>query len=714
MKKTNGKIAGLKNEAKTSACPQGNRALTSNQGLPIKDDFNTLRAGSRGPSLLEDFLFREKIFHFDHERIPERVVHARGAGAHGVFKLHTPIPEFTKAKFLTEPNKETEVFVRFSTVVGSRGSTDLARDVRGFAIKFYTDEGIFDLVGNNMPVFFIQDAINFPDLVHSLKPEPRNEIPQAASAHNTFWDFASLMPETAHTVMWLMSDRAIPRSYRMMQGFGVNTFKLINAEGTSVFVKFHFRPHLGVHSVVWDEAQKISGRNPDFHREDLWDAIEAGKYPVWDFGVQIISKEDEAKLEFDIMDATKVIPEEIIPIQYIGSMELNKNPDNYFAETEQVAFHPGHLVPGIDFSDDPLLQGRLFSYLDTQLSRLGSPNFHELPINRPKKNIHNFRRDGMMRHEVPQEVPNYNPHSSSGSGCPYLSSVMKGETPFETDPGTSSGDKVRKRSETFADHFSQARIFYHSQTPIGKKHIQDAFSFELGKVTREEVRQRYIGILVVIDSDLAKIVADRVGVAVPDGLSEETLQVARQIFEDYPKLPNYNEDKIFPSLSMEYHCSYDSIKTRKVAALIEDGFDFEEFQQVKKRIEQEGAILNVVTSKLGELRSKTGQLVKIDYSLLTMDSVLFDALYIVGGKESKSRVYANVTAQSYISDAFKHNKTIGFGYDSKEEHDLMYVSLANKGPGVILLEEESDIETFIQSIALHRNWSRELLLDQML
>lgn len=697
--------------------PQGensNATLTSNQGATIRDDFNTLRAGVRGPSLLEDFLFREKIFHFDHERIPERVVHARGAGAHGVFRLHTPIPEFTRAGFLTGLQRETEVFVRFSTVVGSRGSTDLARDVRGFAIKFYTDEGIFDLVGNNIPVFFIQDAINFPDLVHSLKPEERNEIPQAASAHNTFWDFASLMPETAHMVMWLMSDRAIPRSYRMMQGFGVNTFKLINAQGEAVFVKFHLKPQLGVHSVVWDEAQKISGRNPDFHREDLWDAIESGHFPVWDFGVQIITPEQEAALPFDILDATKVIPEELVPIQYIATLELNRNPDNFFAETEQAAFHPGHLVPGIDFSDDPLLQGRLFSYLDTQLSRLGSPNFHELPINRPKKPIHNFRRDGMMRHDIPNDTGNYNPHSVPGSGCPYLSAMMRGEQPFESDAPPMEGNKIRKRSETFADHFTQARTFYHSQTAIGKKHIQDAFSFELGKVTREEVRQRYLGILAVVDADLAGIVADRLGLSVPQGLSDETIQTARQIFNDYPLLPDDQDDPVFPSLSVEYHCTYDSIKTRKVAALAMPGFDFEEFHQVKARLIQEGAELFLISDKFGELQADNGKSVKVDYTFLTMDSVLFDAIYIVGGKESRSRLYLDVNAQAYIDDAYKHSKAIAFGHRDTDEYDPMYMTLSEGDAGVVLLSDKNDLETFVQALAMHRNWNRELRQNQML
>lgn len=713
MKQNDDKLSSSK-ESKTPADRKIDDGLTSNQGVRIKDDFNTLRAGTRGPSLLEDFLFREKIFHFDHERIPERVVHARGAGAHGVFKLHTPIPEFTSAGFLTDAQRETEVFVRFSTVVGSRGSTDLARDVRGFAIKFYTDEGIFDLVGNNIPVFFIQDAINFPDLVHSLKPEQRNEIPQAASAHNTFWDFASLMPETAHMVMWLMSDRAIPRSYRMMQGFGVNTFKFINAKGEAVFVKFHFRPQLGVHAVVWDEAQKISGKNPDFHREDLWDAIESGNFPKWDFGVQIVTAEQEATLEFDILDATKVIPEELVPIKYIGTLELNRNPENFFAETEQVAFHPGHLVPGIDFSDDPLLQGRLFSYLDTQLSRLGSPNFHELPINRARVPIHNFRRDGMMRHEIPQDNANYNPHSAGTGGCPYLSAMMQGEQAFESDQSTAEGGKIRRRSETFADHFTQARMFYQSQTAIGKKHIQDAFSFELGKVTREEVRQRYMGILVVIDADLAQIVADRLGVVAPQGLSEETLRTAAQIFENYPMLPDYEDDQVFPSLTVEYHCDYDNISSRKIAALAEDGFDFDEFQQVKNRLDKEGAQLFLVSSKFGELLAEDGQSIKVDYTFLTTDSVLFDGLYIVGGTVSRSRLNTNMTAKAYIEDAFKHNKVIAFGHKNTEEYDPTYMTFADGDTGIILLSDENDLESFIPSLAMHRNWNRELGHRQML
>lgn len=682
--------------------------LTSNQGTSIADDFNTLRVGERGPSMLEDFLFREKIFHFDHERIPERVVHARGSGAHGTFKLNTPIPQFSKAGFLTDITSETEVFVRFSTVVGSRGSTDLPRDVRGFAIKFYTQEGIFDLVGNNIPVFFIQDAINFPDLVHAIKPEERNEIPQAASAHNTFWDFASLMPETAHTVMWLMSDRAIPRSFRMMQGFGVNTYKLVNEFGLSFSVKFHLKPRLGVHSVVWDEAQKISGKNPDFHREDLWDAIEKGDFPEWEFGVQIVTKEDEDKLDFDILDATKVIPEELIPIQYIGVLQLNRNPDNFFAETEQIAFHPGHLVPGIDFSNDPLLQGRLFSYLDTQLSRLGSPNFHELPINKSKKDIHNFRRDGMMRHDIPQQTANYNPNSSPG-GCPYLSNLLGADKGFQSAKEEESGSVVRKRSATFSDHFSQATAFYQSQSAIGKKHIQDAFSFELGKVTREEVRARYLGILAVIDKELMQIIADRLGQVYPSGLSEETIQTASQIFDNYPNLKKVDPDLHYPSLGMEYHCGFDTIKTRKVAALLCAGYDELEFNMFKKRILEEGAQLMVISQSFGEIESQEGELLKVDYTFVTMDSVLFDGIYIVGGYESQKKIAEIKKAICYIDDSLKHNKTIAIGGEGlslfRTVSDLRDIE---EDISIIPIQLEDDIEKFIEALAMHRNWSREL------
>jgi catalase len=430
--------------------------LTTNHGVRINDDQNSLKAGDRGATLLEDFILREKITHFDHERIPERIVHARGSAAHGVFKVYEDQSAITKAAFLCDPGAETPVFVRFSTVAGSRGSTDLARDVRGFAVKFYTQEGNFDLVGNNMPVFFIQDAVKFPDLIHAVKPEPDNEMPQAASAHDTFWDFISLMPESAHMIMWAMSDRALPRSYRMMEGFGVHTFRLVNASGVSSFVKFHWKPLLGVHSVAWDEAQVISGKDPDFHRRDLWDAIEAGAFPEWELGVQVVPESDEFKFEFDLLDPTKLIPEELVPVQRIGKMTLNRNPDNFFAETEQVAFHVGHVVPGIDFTNDPLLQGRLFSYTDTQLLRLGGPNFHEIPINRPVVPVHNNQRDGHMRQTINRGKTSYGPNGIAGNE-PNQAKASEGG--FVSYNERIDAKKIRARSRSFFDHFSQARLF---------------------------------------------------------------------------------------------------------------------------------------------------------------------------------------------------------------------------------------------------------------
>ena len=434
-----------------------NKRLTTNQGVKVNDTNNSLSASERGPSLLEDFILREKITHFDHERIPERIVHARGSGAHGYFELYESQQKYTKAEIFTDTNRKTPVFVRFSTVAGSKGSVDLARDVRGFAVKFYTQEGIFDLVGNNMPIFFIQDAMKFPDLIHSVKPEPNREIPQAASAHDTFYDFISLTTETLHNHIWLMSDRAIPRSFRMMEGFGIHTFRFVNVKGESHFVQFHWKPKLGVKSVTWDEAVKIHGADPDFHRRDLWDAIEAGNYPEWELGIQVIPEKDENKFDFDLLDPTKLIPEEMVPVKRIGKMVLNRNPSNFFAETEQVAFHPGHLVPGIDFTNDPLLQGRLFSYTDTQLSRLGSPNFHEIPINRPINEVHNNQRDAHMRMTINEGKTAYFPNSIGG-GCPYLSKIAEGG--FSHYEERVDGKKIRSRSESFNDHFSQPALFY--------------------------------------------------------------------------------------------------------------------------------------------------------------------------------------------------------------------------------------------------------------
>jgi catalase len=479
----------------------GQIPLTTNQGLPVSDNQNSLRAGSRGPTLLEDFVLREKITHFDHERTPERIVHARGAGAHGYFQPYQSMKKVTKAAFLSDPKVKTPVFVRFSTVAGERGSADLARDVRGFAVKFYTSEGNFDLVGNNIPVFFIQDAMKFPDLIHSVKIEPDRGFPQAASAHDTFWDFISLMPESMHMIMWVMSDRGIPRSFRMMEGFGIHTFRLVNEAGKIQFVKFHWRPKLGTSSVLWDEAVKINGADTDFHRRDLWEAIASGDFPEFELGFQIFDEKFADRFEFDVLDATKLIPEELVPLQMVGKMVLDRNPDNFFAETEQVAFCPSHLVPGLDFSEDPLLQGRLFSYLDTQLSRLGGPNFHEIPVNAPQCPFHNFQRDGIHRMGVPTGRVGYEPNSLSADAP--RESMDRG---FTTSSRPMEGNPVRVRSESFSDHYSQARLFYKSITPPEKKHLANALTFELGKLETEAIRLRMLGHLLLIDKDLADAV----------------------------------------------------------------------------------------------------------------------------------------------------------------------------------------------------------------
>src|SRR5690349_13050733 len=490
----------------------GGRALTTNQGVPVSDNQNSLKAGLRGPSLLEDFILREKITHFDHERIPERVVHARGSAAHGYFECYEPLTQYTRASIFAEAGKRTPVFVRFSTVAGERGSTDTARDVRGFAVKFYTDEGNWDLVGNNIPVFFIQDAMKFPDLVHAVKPEPHHAMPQAASAHDTFWDFISLMPESVHMIQWVMSDRAIPRSLRMMQGFGVHTFRMVNERGQSVFVKFHWNPVLGTHSVDWDEAVKISGADPDFHRRDLWEAIEAGAYPEWEMGLQIFTEEQADKFSFDVLDPTKIVPEELVPVKPVGRLVLNRNPDNFFAETEQVAFCAAHIVPGLDFSNDPLLAGRIHSYVDTQISRLGGPNFHEIPINSPIAQAHNNQRDGMHRQTINRGRVAYEPNSLGG-GCPFQAGKMAGFTSF---PQPVEEDKVRGKPEKFAEHYNQARLFFDSQSPVEKAHIIRGFRFELTKVQTAAVRTRIVSMLANVSDELAQGVADGIGIEVPE------------------------------------------------------------------------------------------------------------------------------------------------------------------------------------------------------
>lgn len=690
--------------------------LTSNQGLRINDDQNSLKAGERGPSLLEDFLLREKITHFDHERIPERVVHARGSAAHGTFKLSEDISRFTKAKFLTDTSLETPVFVRFSTVAGSRGSSDLARDVRGFAVKFYTEEGNFDLVGNNMPVFFIQDAIKFPDLIHAVKPEPHNEIPQAASAHDTFWDYISQTPESAHMIMWVMSDRALPRSYRMMEGFGVHTFRLINEEGKSSFVKFHWKPLLGVHAVAWDEAQNISGKDPDFHRRDLWEAIHQGDFPQWEFGVQVVPEEDEHKYDFDLLDPTKLIPEELVPVLKIGTLTLNRNPDNFFAETEQVAFHVGHVVPGIDFTNDPLLQGRLFSYTDTQLIRLGGPNFHEIPINRPIAPVHNNQRDGHMRQTINQGKTAHSPNGMSG-GCPFQAGKMQGG--FTSFPERIDAVKIRGRSKSFFDHFSQAKLFFNSQSDPEKNHLTDALSFELGKVELPAIRERMLYFLSQIDTGLAAAVAYAIGMHVPKELDPPLNQTIPADADpaEYASVVKEGSVPTSAALSMA-STKKDSIRTRKIAILACDGVDSESLHFVMNALKAEGALCEVIAPKLGDIAAAEGdEMIPVDKSFLTTASVLYDAVYVPGGINSVATLEADADAVHFLNEAFKHCKAIAANTAAIQVLKATY--FGRKLPddnsdetvlteGIIIGDDDADISRqFITAIKQHRFWERE-------
>ncbi len=685
-----------------------NEFMTTDQGLKINDDQNSLKSGERGATLLEDFILREKITHFDHERIPERIVHARGAAAHGFFQVYESMAKYTKAGFLNDPKLRTPVFVRFSTVAGSRGSTDLARDVRGFSVKFYTEEGNYDLVGNNMPVFFIQDAIKFPDLIHAVKPEPNNEIPQAASAHDTFWDFISLMPESMHMIMWVMSDRAIPRSYRMMEGFGVHTFRFINSQGKSFFVKFHWKPLLGVHSVCWDEATVISGKDPDFHRRDLFDAIEAGAFPEWELGVQIVDEKDEHKFPFDLLDPTKLIPEELVPVQRIGKMTLNRNPDNFFAETEQVAFHPGHLVPGIDFTNDPLLQGRLFSYTDTQLSRLGSPNFHEIPINRSINTVHNNQRDGHMRQQINKDKTSYHPNSLGG-GCPFQAKAAEGG--FSSYAERIDAKKVRARSQSFFDHFSQATLFFNSQSEPEKNHLTDALRFELSKVEDIAIRTRMLGLLNQIDATLAKNVANELGLEVPKK-PEQPVNHSIPADGNPAKFQPKKVDQGIESssaLSMA-NAPRDSIKTRKIAILATDGVNGNSLQEMKKALLAAGAVVEIIAPKLGSISPEKGALIKVDKNLRTVASVLYDAVYVPGGKESVSALSREADAIHFVEQAYKHCKAVAADNDSKSFISNTSISgllKKNKAlPGLVLADAGLP-KLFIKAIAQHRFWERE-------
>lgn len=670
--------------------------LTTNQGVRINHTDDSLKAGPRGPTLMEDFHFREKMTHFDHERIPERVVHARGSAAHGHFQVYESMAEFTKAKFLTDPSLKTPVFVRFSTVVGFRGSADTVRDVRGFATKFYTPEGNFDLVGNNMPPFFIQDGIKFPDLVHSIKPEPHNEMPQASAAHDTFWDFISLLPESAHMIMWVLSDRALPRSYRMMEGFGVHTFRWINEHGQARFIKWHWRPTLGTASLVWDETQKIAGKDPDFNRRDLWEAIEMGDYPEFELCVQMIEEKDEHSFDFDILDATKLWPESLVPLRKVGRMTLTRNPDNFFAETEQVAFHPGHVVPGIDFTNDPLLQGRLFSYVDTQLIRLGGPNFSEIPINRPLAPVHNNQRDGFMRQTINKGRVAYFPNSLA-KGCPMMAPESAGGYVHHMEKV--DGAKIRNRSDKFRDFFSQATMFWHSITPGEQQRLVEAAHFELSKVETVEIRERMVNeFFNNIDHDLAVRIAEGIGVAAPPR-------------KDIPK-----PKVLAPEVGVE-HQKKPSPKTKKVAILAADGVDGASLVQVRDALMQAGARVEVVSKLLGELKPSAGDAVKVDKNYVMAASVMYDALLVAGGADSAAALKKHGDAIHWINETFKHCKTVGAigeGVDVLRAAQLAGVRLAD-GDGVtndagVVTSSSADAgfaDTFREALAEYRHWDRQ-------
>ena len=668
-------------------------ALTTNQGVKIADNQNSLRAGERGPSLLEDFIMREKLTHFDHERIPERIVHARGSAAHGVFVSYDDHSALTKASFLAGKGKETPVFVRFSTVQGSRGSADTVRDVRGFATKFYTDEGIFDLVGNNMPVFFIQDAIKFPDFVHAVKPEPHNEIPQGQSAHDSFWDFVSLTPESAHMVIWAMSDRGIPRSLRAMEGFGVHTFRLISAEGVSRFVKFHWKPVSGAYSLVWDETLKLAGKDPDFNRRDMWESIEMGDYFEWELGVQVVEEADEHKFDFDLLDPTKIIPEELVPVQKLGKMTLNRNPDNFFAETEQAAFHIGHIVPGIDFTNDPLLQGRLFSYTDTQLLRLGGPNFHEIPINRSIAPVHNNQRDAFHRQTINKGRANYEPNSID-NGWPKETPPAASGGGFESYPERMEGHKVRQRSASFGDHFSQATLFWNSMSVPEKEHIIGAYTFELGKVERIFIRERQVNeILANIDLELARRVATNLGLTPPMAPTVE-------------KRPLSLESS--PALSLMNHLP-GGIKSRKVAILIANGVDGAAVKAFQKKLEGEGALAKFIGPSPAPVTAADGQTLVVDAPFDGMPSIAFDAIFIPGGAPSVQTLGEMGDALHYVLEAYKHLKPIAAMGDAQQ----LIASLRLQVDEGLVCGADGDVDTvfasFAKALAQHRIWAREPL-----
>jgi catalase len=670
--------------------------LTTNQGVPVGDNQNSLKAGLRGPTLMEDFILREKLTHFDHERIPERVVHARGSAAHGYFECYKEQSKLTRAAPFAKAGKRTPVFVRFSTVAGERGSTDTARDVRGFAVKFYTDEGNWDLVGNNIPVFFIQDAMKFPDVVHAVKPEPHNGMPQAASAHDTFWDFASLSPEITHMLMWVMSDRAIPRSYRMMQGFGVHTFRLVNAKGQSVFCKFHWSPMAGTHSLVWDEAVKISGADSDFHRRDLWESIECGEYPEYELAFQVFTEEQAEAFPFDVLDPTKLIPEELVPLVPVGKMVLNRNPDNFFAETEQVAFCTAHIVPGIDFSNDPLLQGRIHSYIDTQITRLGGANFHEIPINSPLAPVHNNQRDGIHRQAINRGRVAYEPNSLAG-GCPF----QAGAKGFNSFPASAEGDKVRGKPEKFAEHYAQARLFWISQTPVEQDHIVHAFRFELSKVQTVAIRKRIVAMLRNVDETLAQRLADALGLALPPAMPLASML----------PMPTYPPS---PELSLFFRPGKTGIHTLRVAILVGPGSDGAQVRSIYASLLADGAVPRLVGSHLGKVDTSGGAPLAVEISLETGPSVLFDAVVVPDGQGAVQQLGSDANALDFLRLQYRHCKpilAIGAGKGLLDKAGVPTTLPDGKPDPAIIVAPSADVvkavAAFKKLLAAHRSFARE-------
>ncbi len=671
---------------------ESDSVLTTQQGVPVSDDQNSLRIGARGPTALEDFHLREKIFHFDHERIPERVVHARGYGAHGYFENYKSLASITSADLFQRAGEKTPAFVRFSTVAGNKGSADLARDVRGFAVKLYTKQGNWDIVGNNIPVFFIQDAIKFPDLIHAAKQEPDRDFPQAQTAHDNFWDFISLMPESMHMIMWAMSDRAIPRSFRFMEGFGVHTFRLVNAAGKSTFVKFHWKPKLGLQSVIWNEALKINGADPDFHRRDLWNAIQSGDFPEWELGLQLFDDKFASEFAFDVLDATKLIPEEEVPIQKVGRLVLDRCVDNFFAETEQVAFCTSNVVPGVDFSNDPLLQGRNFSYLDTQVKRLGGPNFTHIPINAPKCPFHNFQSDGHMAIYNPKGQTNYEPNSRGSAGGPREST----EIGFRSFPAEEQGPKIRERSESFSDHYSQARQFYISQTESEQVHIADALVFELSKVEEPAIRERVVSHLPHIDAHLATRVAKGLGL---------TGKIVPAKAAAAPR----TDLKASPALSIMLN-GPTSFAGRKVGALVTDGVDADLLTALKDALQKEGATLEIIAPTVGGVTTSDDERIEANHKIGGGPSVLFDAVAVITSDEAAEQLFSNAAVSDFISDAFGHLKFIAWNESSQPL--LQRAGIDQKlDDGCVKLSGRDDIAKFVQACRKLRNWEREKVVN---